>query len=103
MIRLAALPLIALPLIACTPNPYARRVNLPPPAQVQPTPCGAEKAYELIGKKRTPQLVAEVARLTGTTVIRWIAPGTAVTMDYREDRVNVSLDDDDVITGIKCG
>lgn len=37
------------------------------------------------------------------TAIRVIRPGTAVTRDYRIDRLNVDLDDKDVVTKIYCG
>jgi len=35
--------------------------------------------------------------------MRVIRPGDAVTLDYRPDRLNVRLDDDDVISEIGCG
>jgi uncharacterized membrane protein len=37
------------------------------------------------------------------TSIRVIRPGTMVTKDYRIDRLNVDLDDKDVVTKIYCG
>lgn len=37
------------------------------------------------------------------TAIRVIRPGTMVTRDYRIDRLNVDLDDKDVVTKIYCG
>jgi hypothetical protein len=37
------------------------------------------------------------------TAIRVIRPGTMVTKDYRLDRLNVDLDDKDVVTKIYCG
>jgi hypothetical protein len=35
--------------------------------------------------------------------VRVIAPDTAVTMDYREDRLNIEHDDGQIITRIYCG
>lgn len=47
---------------------------------------------------------ATVLQPTGpVTVIRVIRPDTAVTQDYRIDRLNVDLDDRDVVTKIHCG
>jgi len=34
---------------------------------------------------------------------RVIAPGTAVTKDYRPDRLNIHLDGSNVITRLSCG
>ncbi len=40
---------------------------------------------------------------SGARHMRWIPPRTAVTKDYRRDRLNVVYDDDMVITGVYCG
>jgi hypothetical protein len=34
--------------------------------------------------------------------LRWVPPRTAVTMDYRPDRLTVSYDDAMVITKVSC-
>ena len=103
MIRLT-LPFMLVALTGCIPpgNPPAEGPP-PPPASSEPTSCGAEHVRYAVGKKRTPALGQEVARRSGAKAIRWISPGMAVTMDYREDRLNVDLDDRDVITGVRCG
>jgi hypothetical protein len=36
-------------------------------------------------------------------VIRWVQPGMAVTMDYREDRLTVRLDSGNRIVAANCG
>ena len=43
--------------------------------------------------------------VTGGNVatIRVIRPGDMVTKDYRTDRLNVELDEDDVVTRVYCG
>ena len=46
----------------------------------------------------------EKARLaSGSKTVRVIRPGMAVTMDYRIDRLNVDLNDKDVVTRVHCG
>jgi hypothetical protein len=101
MIRLS-LPLIALSLMGCAResagNPYSI-----PAAPSEPTPCGSQHLGSFVGKTRTGAISAEVARSSGAKSIRWISPGMAVTMDYREDRLNVDLDDKGVITRFRCG
>ncbi|MEN3747762.1 I78 family peptidase inhibitor [Sphingomonas sp. HF-S3] len=100
MIRIA-LPLAAVTLMGCTP--VATRPEpgpAVPPAAL--TPCGAEKVSHYVGKTRSASVEREVARLSGAKAIRWIAPGMAVTMDYREDRLNVDVDDNGVITAVRC-
>jgi hypothetical protein len=41
--------------------------------------------------------------LTGAKVLRWVPPRTAVTMDFRADRLTVSYDDNMTIDRISCG
>ena len=35
--------------------------------------------------------------------MRWGAPGMAMTMDYREDRLTVSYDEAMLVTSARCG
>ncbi|MCC5963198.1 MAG: hypothetical protein JJU09_08720 [Rhodobacteraceae bacterium] len=34
---------------------------------------------------------------------RIIGPGMAVTMDFREDRLNIEYDDEEIVTRVYCG
>lgn len=95
MIRLL-LPVALLSTAACQP---ARPESAPTP----PTACGAEKVAQFVGKKRTDAIATQVAKLSGAKSIRWIKPGMAVTMDYREDRLNVRTDDKGRIMSVICG
>lgn len=65
--------------------------------------CDADRAQSLIGRTATTELGTEAARLTGATALRWITPDSAVTMDYRPDRLNIKLDAQNRITSIRCG
>lgn len=65
--------------------------------------CNAAAASEAIGRRATPALRSEVARQVGHERIRWIAPGQAVTMDFRPDRLNIDLDSGGVVVRARCG
>ena len=65
--------------------------------------CKAEPAQHLVGRPSSQQLGADVVRLTGAKTLRWIPEGGIVTMDYRADRVNVELDQQNKVTRIRCG
>ena len=65
--------------------------------------CNAAPAQRLLGRAATSQLGSEALRLSGATALRWIQPGSAVTMDYRTDRLNIELDAQNRATRIRCG
>lgn len=65
--------------------------------------CDAAGAQKLIGRSKSAKVRAEALRLSGATALRWIAPGTMVTMDYREDRVNLRVDAAGKVVKVDCG
>ena len=65
--------------------------------------CNAGRAQSLVGREATSELGAEALRLTGAGALRWIPPGAMVTMDYREDRLNIELDARNRVTRLRCG
>jgi hypothetical protein len=94
MRRALLLPL-ALALAACVtaaPRPA------PPPDPGTLASCGADRLIGLIG--------APVSALPATGLpeaVRILRPGDAVTMDFSERRLNVTLDAADRIAGLGCG
>ena len=65
--------------------------------------CDSTKAQKLVGRARSARLGEEALRLSGATTLRWIPPGGMVTMDYREDRLNLRLDSKNKVVKIGCG
>lgn len=57
----------------------------------------------LLGKAATPALVAEAQRLSGARAVRRVEPNSAVTMDYRVDRLNVHVDAQGSVERVDCG
>jgi hypothetical protein len=80
-----------------------------PPAEAEQVPvrgagsCDASKAQGLVGKVRSKKLDGDALRLSGARILRWIKPGTMVTMDFRQDRLNLHLDAKDKIIRVACG
>ncbi len=80
--------------VACVPE-FVPAPGLPP-APVE-NACGADALQGLVGQ---PASVLETMRFgTETRIIR---PGTAVTMDYRPDRLNIDIDAREWITRVYC-
>jgi hypothetical protein len=60
--------------------------------------CGAESLQHLVGQSRD---AFDAEAIDGP--VRVLPPGAMMTMDYRRDRLNVELSEDDQITRIWCG
>lgn len=65
--------------------------------------CQAKSAQRYVGQKADAQLGQTIINVTGAKVLRWIPPGGAISQDYRTFRVNISYDDNYIITNIRCG
>jgi hypothetical protein len=105
--KLSAVPLFAL--AACTtataeqPASSSQSAASPVRPDVTSAGCDAPLARGLIGQQATAELGTRALQLTGTQRLRWIRPGEMVTMDYREDRLTIELDEAGRIRGIRCG
>ncbi|MFS0736322.1 I78 family peptidase inhibitor [Sphingomonas sp. 1P06PA] len=98
MIRLI-LPATLL-LSACAPAD-----DRPPVGETVPAdgPCDATPGQKFLGAIGDPAAVESIRIATGSRAARRIEPGMAVTMDYRQDRVNVELDEAGKIKAVRCG
>lgn len=95
---------LAMMTMACTtPSEDGAVGPAPPAAEGSDGHCNAEGLNDLIGRPRSDQLGAEAQRRSGARTLRWINPGDAVTMDFREDRLNITLDAQSRVEGLSCG
>ena len=65
--------------------------------------CSNDGLAAFEGQKVTAALGAELLAKSGARTLRWGAPGMAMTMNYREDRLTVSYDEAMTITSARCG
>lgn len=102
MLRTATLaaPLL-FALAACQADKPAE--TAPPPEPPTEDACGAGKLGQYLNALPTPDVMAAIAAVSGEKNIRTIRPGDAVTMDYRQDRLNVELGEDGRIKRLRCG
>lgn len=73
-----------------------------PEASSDPT-CDAGKVQSFIGKDATADIAETARKSAGAELVRWLRPGMAVTMEYRMGRLNITIDDQNLITSINCG
>jgi hypothetical protein len=93
--------ILALPLAlaACLPATGGGEPGQTPATPGEtPDACGASALQSLIGRKES---VLETMRFSQP--MRVIQPGTMVTMDFQENRVNFNIDDTGFITSVTCG
>jgi len=72
----------------------------PPPATGT---CVADQALFVVGQKASAALL-ERARVAATaSIARFIRPNEAITLEYSGARLNLYLNERDVVQGVTCG
>ena len=82
------------------------RASAPPMSDPLPPTrrtCNADAAAGHVGSEATPTVVSAAQRDAGASTARVLKPGQMVTMEYIEGRLNIDVDANNVITGIRCG
>lgn len=87
---------LALALAGCAPVE-------PPVSEFGAGTCDATAARALAGRAVDDALVVEAKQLSRSKVARIIPSGTAVTMDYRTDRLNLTVDAKRTLLKVGCG
>ena len=78
---------------ACTPVEMRGETPAPEPAPTSVAgACNADSLGDLVGKRASDARADVMQTRSGSRTLRWIAPNTAVTMDFRADRLNVYVD-----------
>jgi hypothetical protein len=81
----------------------AAKTDSVPPVAGNAGKCEMEPLKAMIGQTPGDGTAAEALRLSGARTVRWKPPGAMVTMNYRPDRLNISLDARNRITAFDCG
>ncbi len=95
--RRSIVALVILPLAACT------IAESKPVGEVPMAQCRDENLASFIGQPASQELGARILAASGARVIRWAPKGSAVTMDFRSDRVTVALDEANRVERANCG
>ncbi len=65
--------------------------------------CRNESLDRFVGRKADEALGQELLKASGAKTLRWGPPGSAMTMDFRPDRLTVSYDEAMTVTRASCG
>lgn len=96
MIRFAPIALLAL--AACTQTPAPATADPASGAQ-----CDATPVQDRIGRTGDPATVESAKAASGARTVRRYESGSALTMDFRPDRLNVEVDAGGKIVKLTCG
>lgn len=64
--------------------------------------CDPTNIQQFVGKTRSDALEQQMLKVSGASTVRWAPFGTAVTMEYRSDRLTVFLDSNNRVDRISC-
>jgi hypothetical protein len=64
--------------------------------------CERDPGQRFLGMKASEAVGREMLAATGATILRWVPPRTAVTMDFNPNRLTVSYHDAYLITRVSC-
>ncbi len=65
--------------------------------------CRPQPLAQFVGQPSSQELGARIRAASGARVIRWVPKGGVTTMDFRADRVTVSLDKSNRVETANCG
>ena len=65
--------------------------------------CRQQSFEEFIGQVASPEVGAQMLRVSGARTIRWVQPDTMITMEYSEQRLTVRLASNNQIVTASCG
>jgi len=83
--------LVAALLAAAACTPVEMRGEAPAARPVE-SACNADSLGDLVGKRASDARADVMQTRSGARTLRWIAPNTATTKDFRVDRLNVYVD-----------
>lgn len=101
-IALAAGALAVAALAACASQANPPQMSRPLPPEVMSCNADAAKAAAL-GKVASADVVERARTEAGASAARVLKPGQMVTMEYMEGRLNVDVDEKNVIIDLRCG
>ena len=92
-----AAPLLAACATASAQSAYPNR------SSAEKFQCRKTALEQFVGQAPTADVATTILRASGAKTLRWVSHGTAVTMEFRSDRVTVSLDAQNRIERVSCG
>lgn len=111
MIRIAfSAAVLTISLAACAATPPSSGAesgpvtgDSTPPVQAGGSLCDAGKAQAAVGQAASAEAIEKARVDAGAGVARVLKPGQMVTMEFRADRLNIDVDDNNNVKTVRCG
>ncbi len=82
---------------AATPDPEV--ATTPPPVGT----CDASQVEGLVGQPYTEELAEQARQDAGAATVRMLKPNQPITMEFLGERLNIEVDDKNLVSGVRCG
>jgi hypothetical protein len=92
--------LAALALSACAAAPPPSEI---PAHGTSGYVCRGDNLVQFAGRPATQELGAEMLRISGARIIRWVEHGMMITMEFSAERLTVHLTPDNRVERAVCG
>ncbi|NYT36117.1 hypothetical protein ERD78_04475 [Allopusillimonas soli] len=64
--------------------------------------CDADLAESAVGKKVSPDLIEQYRKAAHAKQARALRPHDVITMEYNPQRLNLKVDDQDIVVSVNC-
>ena len=64
--------------------------------------CDADRVTGVVGQKVGPELVERARQQAGAETARALRPTDVITMEYNPQRLNLRVDEQDIVTSVNC-
>ena len=81
----------------------ASQVNIPVRGETPGFTCRNQGLARFVGRRATPELAAQMRRASGAKTVRWVRPGSMITMEFRDDRLTVRVSARNRVIAANCG
>jgi len=82
---------------AATPDQAA--ATTPPPVGT----CDASQVEGLVGQPYSEELAEQARQDAGAAKVRMLKPNQPITMEFLGERLNIEVDDKNLVSGVRCG
>ncbi len=71
----------------------------PPPVGT----CDASQVEGLVGQPYSEELAEQARQDAGAAQVRMLKPNQPITMEFLGERLNIEVDDKNLVSGVRCG